>query len=356
MKTKVILTGLIAAIAFSGAVAQEIEHDDMYFNSNDRVKLKAVRQTEQVAVASNRKDRIAEDDSNPTDSYSARNTNPEYTSRSQSKNAREEEDYYVTNYRSNQNDFNRSNNFNSWYGSSWYRPNYWSQSMYGWNSPYYGSSYGMWGNPWASSLSFYYGSSWNYGWGANNWWGNNYWDNYYGGYCPYYSYASAWTPYRSFGGGYYPTRVVVINDNDRYSGTYGKRNSRSSQLNRDTDGSNRSDGRIADGGRTRENSGGRLSDNSSREKRTEYYNSNWRNSSQSSGSFSSPSRSSYNNSSSSPSRSSWESQNRSRSSGSSFSPSPSRSSSFDSGSSNRSSGSNSSGSSSGSRSSRSRGN
>ena len=76
MKTTVILTGLISAIAFSGAVAQDIEHDDMYFNSGDRAKLKAMRQTETV-VASNRKDRLVEDDANPSDSYSARNTNPE---------------------------------------------------------------------------------------------------------------------------------------------------------------------------------------------------------------------------------------------------------------------------------------
>ena len=125
--------------------AQDIEQDDMYFNSTDRAKLREARKTNEVALASvkktNRNSDAYEETLNPTDSYSARNVNPEYTSRAQSQTAREEdEDYFVSNYNyrnSNQNNFNNwNNNFNNWYGNSWYRPNYWGPSINAWNSPY----------------------------------------------------------------------------------------------------------------------------------------------------------------------------------------------------------------------------
>jgi hypothetical protein len=377
MKLKVLFLSMLATALIGSAVAQ-VENDDMYFNSSDRVKLKEARKAEQMTLASNRANRNSDEEGlNPTDSYSARNVNPEFTSRSQSGTAAEdEEEYFVSNYRyNNASQFNNWNsNFNNWYGSSWYRNNYWGPSIYGWNSPYYGSAYDTWGNPWSnpyyqsgwsSSFSFYYGNSWNYGWGNtyNPYCGYGY-DPYGGGYSPYYGYGSYYgSPFRSRNS-YYPTYVVVA-DNDSRGAAYGKRASRSSQYNRETYGGNR--GTYSDnGGRDRANTGGRSGSTSGRE-RTEYYNNSWRNNNDNSTiSTSTPTRSastptrtfnSGNNSSNTRS-SSWESQQRSVSQPStptrSFDSTPTRS--FDSTPTRSSGGNSSSGGSSGSHSRSSRGN
>jgi hypothetical protein len=201
MKNKILLLSFISLIGTGNLLAQGVEHDDMYFNSKDRAKLREARKSTEVALASARKTKkedTAEEDLNPTDSYSARNVNPEYTSRSNSQTAKaEEEDYFVNNYQySTQSNYNNwNNNFNDWYGNSWYRPNYWAPSIYAWNSPYYGY-YDSWNSPWydpnwsyngwSSSFSFYYGNSWNYGWGGNY----NYWNRPYCGNNSYYGYGS----------------------------------------------------------------------------------------------------------------------------------------------------------------------
>jgi hypothetical protein len=379
MKIKVILSSLILLTGVIGAFAQEVEQDDMYFNSKDRAKLRAAQsqKASEVAYASAKKSKNsepAEENFNPTDSYSARNVNPEYTSRSHSQTAKaDDEDYFVSNYQFNQrsNYNNWNNSFNNWYGNSWYAPNYWGAGINSWNSPYYGSYYDSWGSPWAnpyyqsgwsSSFSYYWGNSWNYGWsmGFGNCWSCN---PYYNSWNPYYGYASYWnSPYYSnWGRGYYPGRVIVVESGNRYEPAYGKRNSRSSQLNRDNGGSVRYSGRSADvSERERTNSSGRVSNNAS-SRQPDYYNNAWRtrqnNSSYSPNNSSAPSRTSTfdnNRNSGSNSRSSWESSHRSTGSSPTYSPSQSRSSGFDGGS--RSSGSSSGSGGSGSRSSRSRGN
>jgi hypothetical protein len=296
MKIKTIFLSLLSLLAVT-AFGQAVEQDDMYFNAKDRAKLREAEKTNSIALASSRttKTEVQEEDANPTDSYSARNVNPEYTSRAQSNSSQaDEDDYYVANYRyANQgryNDFN--NNYNSWYSNPWYRSNYWGSSINGWNTPYYGSAYDAYGNPWAnpyyrsgwsSGFSFYYGRSWNYG-GFNNCFSCNpyaYYDPYYDFYNPYYSYGynPGYWGGQNFYSGYgsawnRPYRVVYI-DNDDYRGNYGKRNSRSSQMNRDTDGGTRANGRIADGRDGRTNSGGRVNTNTNRQQ--EYYNNTWRN-------------------------------------------------------------------------------
>ena len=346
MKNKVIILSLLSFVVVGSAFAQ-VEQDDMYFNSKDRAKLREAQKTNSVVLAS-RNSRERDEDINPTDSYSARNVNPEFTSRAQSKTAAEDEqDYFVTNYRyANQGYYNNFNTrYNTWYNSSWYRSNYWGSSINGWNSPYYGSAFDAYGNPWAnpyyrsgwsSGFSFYYGNSWNYG--MNNCFSCSpyaYYDPYYDFYNPYNAYSpySFWGPsyynrpmYRYGGGWGTPTRVVYVNDVNR--GVYGKRSSRSAQIERDGDRGTRGTGRIVeesrDGGRTP--SGGRIN------REQEYYNNTWRNSNRSNtnSSWSTPSRTatpSWNNNNSnnsnSNSRSSWESQQRSTPS---YTPAPSRSS------------------------------
>lgn len=333
MKTRVIFCGLLSLFAVA-AVAQDVEYDDMYFNATDRAKLREGRQ--QVTLASNDRSWRRENNGNPTDSYSARNVNPEHAARSQSKAAKEDEqDYYVGNYQRSYYHHNQWNNsFNNWYSSPWYSNSYWGASpfRYGWSSPYYGFRPG-----WASSLSFYYGSAWNYGPG----WNSYYYDPFF--YDPYYSYhygyaSSYWNPY----GGYYGwgPRVIVV-DSDRHAGTYGKRNSRSSQLDRENSGSNRASGRLVDNGRS--SSSGRTNT------RNDYYDNSWRNRSSESRYTPSNSSSSFDRSRSN-SSSSWESQRRSNATYTpSSSPSRSSSGSFSGG------GSRSSGSSGGSGSRSSRG-
>ncbi|HEY0652921.1 MAG TPA: hypothetical protein VGD65_07325 [Chryseosolibacter sp.] len=345
MKIKTIFLSLLSFAAVT-AFGQSIEQDDMYFNAKDRVKLREAKKQNALAMASTRNTRKETDEEvNPTDSYSARNINPEYTSRAQSNTSQaDEQDYYVANYRyANQGHYNEFNsNYNNWYNNPWYRSNYWGSSIYGWNSPYYGSAYDTWGNPWAnpyyrsgwsSGFSFYYGRSWNYG-GFNNCFSCNpyaYYDPYYDFYSPFsYGYNPYWGApmyYNGYNGWNRPYRVVYV-DNDDYRGTYGKRSSRSSQLNRDVDDGSRGNGRVAVEGRdgSRTNTGGRV--NTATNRQQEYYNNTWRNTPRenTNSSFTTPTRSatpSWNNTNTStPTRSSWESQQRSNSS---YSP-PARSS------------------------------
>jgi hypothetical protein len=357
MKMKVLLLSLVSSMIIGSALAQ-VENDDMYFNSKDRAKLQSQRKSDEMfALASAKKARKeTEALNNPTDSYSARNVNPEFTSRSKSRMASEdEENYFMDNYKYNTysgyNNFN--NNFRNWYSNPWYRASFYSPFINTWNSPYYGyydSFNSPWYDPawsyngWSSSFSYYYGNTWNYGWGGNyNYYNRPYcpssyyynsYSSYYGGYSPYYGSNWYWNNYRN------PGTVVIINngnDNGRHT-SYGKRPTRGSTVVGNTD--NRSRSTIYDNGSVDSgNSGGRISTSG----RTEYYNKTWKNSSTNnsssydsrstsqqnrSGSWSSPSNSNYsNNSTYSPSRSSSNSSfnsgssnnNSSRSSGSSSS-------------------------------------
>jgi len=323
MKIKVSLITVVSLIIVASATAQKIENDDMYFNAKDRAALRAQRGNDftMASVKDSRgtdKQSDADDNINPTDSYSARNVNPEYTSRSQSQTAQADDgNYFVNHYnvsQYNRNQLNNwNNNFNNWYGSSWYRPSYYSTSIYGWNSPYYGSAYDNWGNPCANpyyqsgfstAFSFYGGMGMGYGYGNPY----NSWSPYYGsgfGYSSFYSPYSYGSPYGiSYYG--YPSRVVVIENGSNRGVVYGKRNSRSSQQDRNYyNGSTRttSDRGYADSnGGGRSSNGGRISNSSSQPH--EYYNRSWKNQQN----MSTPS---YGNSGSGNARSSWENQNRS---------------------------------------------
>ncbi len=347
MKIKVILLSVMSLVMVE-RVAAQIEQDDMYFNSKDRAKQREAEKTNALAIASSRSsDRNRDEESNPTDSYSARNVNPEFVSRQNSKTAQSDQsDYYVANYQSASRYYNNwNNNYNQWYNSPWYSNNYWGPSINSWNSPYYGSAYDSWGNPWANpyyrsgfSTAFsYYGNSWNYGLGMNSCYtcgmyggmygsgmygGYGYYDPFYGNYNPYYGYNSFYynnywgSPYtryyNSYAGGYYPVRTVYVSHDNGYRATYGKRNSRSSQLNRDFAGGRSNGNLIEDINRNRSTSGGRTRDQ-------QHYDNAWRNSSSygtqrsvnwSNNSNSNSRTSSWGNNSNSNTRSSWESQQR----------------------------------------------
>ncbi len=333
MKSKVAFLSLVSLLFTFAATAQEIENDDMYFNSKDRAKLNAAKASDVSYTASikkNKKEKEVEAEPvNPTDSYSARNVNPEYQARTNAETAQSDnEDYFVNNYHyNNASNFNNwNNNFNRWYSNPWYGGNYYDPFINSWNTPYYGSYYDSWGNPWrnpyyrsgwSSSFSYHWGSSWDYGWGMNFGYGNyGYVNPYYNAWAgnPYYGGYSPWGSYSYYGWGY-PSHVIVVESGNRNGPVYGKRGSRSGELSRTagSGGNNRSYNRglvdSNDGGRT--TTGGRMSTNTSRTQ-SDYYNRSWRTQSNTNSSYNNQNSNYSNpNSGNSNTRSSWESNTRS---------------------------------------------
>ncbi len=369
MKNKDMMFGLAALLFATASFAQGVEYDDMYFNSKDRATLNAQRTSAAAAYSASasssikkaRKNEIQEEVFvNPTDSYSARNVNPEFAARSNSETAlADDQDYFVSNYKYKKAaDINEWNtNFNNWYGSPWYGSAYYGSSINAWNSPYYGSYYDPYGNPWcnpyyrsswSSSYSFYMGNSWNYGWGGGMGMGMGM------GYG--YPYGNSWSSWGSYGYGYggYPVSVVYVNNynNGGYYGeagrpvAYGKRATRSGMVTTPQEGTNyrtRTNYVATTSGDRPTNTGGRVSSQSNGTQQVDYYNRSWRTSQQGQSTY--PTRNSTNSSwgNSNYDRSS-SGDNYNRSSGTNSYNSPARSSSFESGGATRSSAPASSGS------------
>ena len=316
MKNKVLMLNLAALLFASATFAQSVENDDMYFNASDRAKLKAQKVSEQPtysASVKSKKSEVFEDVvySNPTDTYTARNVNPEFAARANSQTAQaDDQDYFVNNYQykasSSLNNWN--NSYNSMYNNPMYSSNYYGSSINSWNSPYYGSAYDSWGNPWcnpyyrsgwSSSFSYYMGSNWNYGWGGM---GMGMGISYgYGNYGYGYPYMNSWGPSYGYGGGfYYPSTIVVVNNGSYgeagHNIAYGKRATRGGVVSSPQEGiSSRSRSTYTatpTGDKTPD--GGRISSAGRGQSQADYYNRSWRNSQQS-GTY--PSRSSSNNSS-----------------------------------------------------------
>lgn len=369
---KILIVSLMAGFALT-TWAQE--YDDMYFNSSDRAKVNAQKPTETYAANKTTKKNKQESEevyANPTDSYSARNINPEYTSRSVSQVAKEDEqDYYLNNYQySTANKYsNWNNNYNSWNNSSWYNSGWYGPSYGAWNSPYYNPYASWYGNSFYNDPfynPYYYGSPWGgtgFSWGMSYAWGNPYY-----AYSPYSSWGNPWGWGMGFGfgaqvcsGWYYPpyNSIVVVNGDSR-GPAYGKRSSRSTSNTTYTRNSGRNTtvhtptstpGQYYTGSRS--SSGGRVAtpstSTSTNTRQDEYYNRSWSRVTQQRSSSSSSQSSGWDQPSNSSSRSSYNQNSNSFSQPNYSGGSNSRSSSGYSGSS--SSGS-SSGSSGGSRSSR----
>src|SRR5688572_19576583 len=311
MKSKVVSLSVVSLLFAFAASAQGIENDDMYFNSKDRAKQNAAKASDVSYSASIKKskkeNRVEEEPINPTDSYSARNINPEYEARSNSEMAQEDnQDYFVNNYQYNNasqlNNWN--NNFNQWYSRPWYGGNFYDPYINSWNSPYYGSPYDQWGNPWrnpyyrsgwSSSFSYHWGNTWDYGWGMSFGYGNYGYGNPYNawGWNRPFGY-SPWSSYSYYSGGYYPSQVVIINNNNGEAGgrgvAYGKRatSSRTSISRENYNPNNNTGSRTRStvvtpssptGGNN--NTGGRVSNSTNsttnrRQQQEEYYNRSWR--------------------------------------------------------------------------------
>lgn len=326
---KILIVSLMAGFTLT-TWAQE--YDDMYFNSSDRTKVNAQKATETYATNKTTKKNKQESEevyANPTDSYSARNINPEYTSRSVSQVAKEDEqDYYLNNYQySTANNYsNWNNNYNSWNNSAWYNSGWYGPSYGAWNSPYYNPYASWYGNSFYNDPfynPYYYGSPWGgsgFSWGMSYAWGNPYY-----GYSPYSSMGNPWGWGMGFGfgaqvcsGWYYPpyNSIVVVNGDSR-GPAYGKRSSRNSSNTTYT----RSGGRNATVNTptsttpgqyytgSRSSSGGRVAtpsiNTSTNTRQDEYYNRSWSRVTQQRSSSSSSESSGWTQPSNSSSRSSY---------------------------------------------------
>ena len=103
MKVKFIL-GTFLGILMSFAASSQNELDDMYFNSQDRAKLNSKKISADIGLAQKSNSKVSSQSQlklNPTDSYSARNVNPEYSAQlnaSQENLNTEGVEYFSSNY------------------------------------------------------------------------------------------------------------------------------------------------------------------------------------------------------------------------------------------------------------------
>lgn len=271
MKTKSILLSL-AALA-TGVCAFAQENDDMYFSSKDRAKIN-LKSREEVVLASARSNGTAQN-INPSDSYSARNENPDYVAGAKvGSNVASTQSYFNPNYQPNVNQSLYGNNCNC-------------NNSYAYNGGRYGSPYGYGYSPY-SSMGMGYGYS-PFGYGSS--FGMGYGLGYYGmgygmssmyspfgygfGYSPYsYGYNPFGYGYGGYGMGGYPTVVVVGNTSNPadLGPVYGRHPVRtSSASNTGYYTANGSTARGGSGFTGRTNSGSRMASNQS-----SYYNSAWK--------------------------------------------------------------------------------
>lgn len=254
---------MTALLAFSGlAAAQEV--DDMYFNARDRVTHTEAAQAEMgIRYAAADQAAVKTNPVNPSDSYTGRGVNPEYSA--QQKNGAEiiqgNPDYFLSSYKP------KDINSNLYSGSA---PS--SMAGYGFNP------YGGFGNPYRSFYSPYgYSSPYSMGYGGMY---SPYGMGYGFGYSPYgMGYGSGWTMSMMYGMGsmyspygmyspysYYPSAYTPAYGYDPIQTTYGRRAVRASTVAQPyayanpgyTTGTN---GRTRDAGQAR----------------TDYYDPKWRN-------------------------------------------------------------------------------
>jgi hypothetical protein len=207
---------LLSTLAILGTLISLFaqEYDDLYFRARHR-KAEAVQPAFANHFGKLKQEQLPETAPmvlNPTDSYSARQLNPEFIARSLSEQASAEENYFVENYRpaSTTAPINNSYFFNApwnnpwnmgWFTPGWVRP---------WRNPYWGfydpwmdpwmnpwmpamgwNTWGMWGpgfnSMWAPGFGGWtvsVGYSWGSAWGWNNPWCMPYWNT---GFWPYWN-------------------------------------------------------------------------------------------------------------------------------------------------------------------------
>lgn len=316
MKTRIIFFSLLAVSAAMAASAQVVEYDDMYFTSKDRARLQASKPLTLKSISAAHEVATA---INPTDSYSARNVNPEYISQNSvnPSGSVEAAPYFIPDYTPtsiNQNLYNNSsshwNNNNNFRGMGMMpgfggmgmgmMPGFGGMGMMpGFGGPFGNFNNGMdgWGDPfgfngfnnfnnggWSSSIGLGFGmGGWN-SWDNNSWamGGSPFWNNNYCGF-------NNWNMGMGMGGfnnwnmgmggfnNFYPRNMIIINNGDpaNRNVVYGKRTSRSTDINNSVNTSDRSTSMVMTDsqGRVR-GSSGRVSGGS--DNTGSYYQPGWR--------------------------------------------------------------------------------
>lgn len=223
------LVALMWLCGFAAIVLAQ-ENDDMYFRAKDRQKPaagKSFTSNYEQFKKQHFPEAAEEENLNPTESYSARQVNPEFISRSQAGTAAtQDEGYFDENY-SNVDQALRFNNMyyynNPWIGWNAGWNNAWLYRN--WNCPWYSGYYDPWLDPWMSPWG--YTPGWNYGFnnmwwpGYSGWsmtigytWGNNCaWNNW----GPSYTWWNNW--------GIWNRPVYVIVQKPEVNRNYGKRSS-----------------------------------------------------------------------------------------------------------------------------------
>lgn len=276
---KQILPVIIGCFVAFTAFSQEV--DDMYFNSKDRAKQNQGKISADLGLKKTSGVTDTNAPINPTDSYSARNINPEYASQINTGTKPViEDDYFIQDFQPTGVNPNLSNcNCSS---GSYYNPYYGNSSF---NNPYsgYGGGFGSpfnnyynspWGYPSYGGFSPGLSMSLGYGFGGFNpgfYSGMGYGYGSYGGsFMNPYSY-NPWGG--SYYGSYYPRQIIVVNNGDA-GGTrvsYAKRSSRSSNVNHVVDNSRPGFvGNVTNTGRSTVSSG------RSRSTTPEYYDRSWK--------------------------------------------------------------------------------
>jgi len=201
-------------VVIPAMLASAQENDDLYFRSKDRQKAASASADSYVSnYDAFKRQHFLETDKqesnvNPTDSYAARQVNPEYVARANAEQAStDEQNYFVEGYTPvspagtgyNSNFFNNNWNnpwYTGWYGparfNNWYAPYYgfydpWMNPFWGYGPGWYsgfGSYWSPWGNSWSMMIGYSWGNTWGNTWGnpwCNTLWGPSwsYWNNAY---------------------------------------------------------------------------------------------------------------------------------------------------------------------------------
>ena len=278
MKTKLIVTWIAVSLISLTAYSQ-VETDDMYFRAGDRVKpnrdkvmAENVITPKKLAEASDINQAI-----NPTDSYSARNINPEYSSQlKENESVVVEDNYFSPDFQPRSVNQNISN-CNCSQGS-FYNP-YGAGGFNSFNSPFYPYGYpggfnsfnrfSAFGYPYSgfnSGFNSGFGLSTGFGWGGFN-------PAFYGG-LGYGAFNGFYDPFFGSSFGFFPrTRVVFVNTDAASRVVNARRPTRSTNTNNAVTGNSRTTSTVAPSGQRTTLSSGRTGTVSSS---TDYYDKGWR--------------------------------------------------------------------------------
>lgn len=291
MKSKIAYAGSVLMMISVLSFAQEVEYDDLYFRSKDRPVLTAEVASKELKrqatiQETSRKLESTATTINPTDSYSARNVNPEYLSQAKvdPNSPAEPAPYFTQDFSPVSVNSSLSNsvmtptyasNCMSCWNSGWnngFYPTYGFGMMSGFGSPYSGF-YSPYSSPWGYDpygYNNFYQPGWSWSIGMSMMWGSGFgmnpWSSPWGWNSGFYNY----NPWYGYG---YPTTVVVVDPN---AGNiqYRKRVSRSSDVNNNVTFNNRN--AVAQTGQV--DTQGRVRGSSGRTNTTEagYYQRGWR--------------------------------------------------------------------------------